>query len=676
MTGAILQGLTDLMNPSTLLLLILGVVSGLIIAVIPGIGSISMLGVVVPFTFTMEPSMAFAMIVGFLAVACTSDSIPAILLGVPGSASSQATILDGYAMSRKGEAARALGASFTASVLGGIFGALVLSLTIPVIRPFVLMFGAPEFLMLALWGISMVAVLSGNTPLKGLVVGGIGLLLGSLGQDPNMGYARWTFHNAYFLEGLSIAIIGLGIFALPELISLAIRRETISRVATKQSGLLKGQMEGVKDVFKHPGLVLRSSGLGTLIGAIPGIGSAVVDWLAYGLTVQTAKDKSNFGKGDVRGVIGVDGANNAVYGGSMIPTLAFGIPGSASMAFLLIVLWSHGVPTGSNLLTNVNNLSLVYFLVWGLAIANIIGALICFFASGVLVKITSVPYYYLFAMLVPVLFIGAYYNKNNIVDLYVLIALTLLGYAFKQFGWPRAPLFIGVVLSKSVEANLNISMSVFGYSWIQRPIVLIILGIIVVSLFFSVRSMMKRNKARSQVAAADSGDGAEAALTGNQLAAIRKYRLGSMLFTGLLLIIMIAAMAQALEWPKQAARLPLIVGSIVIALLIIQLVRDLRNQQQKAAGGVHFDLPPDVLDIPGAVLRRFLQSIAWIAGLLAGVLLIGLQIALPVFAFAYMKFAGKAKYRISIPLTIALAVVLYLFGDTAGIRWYTGLLLR
>ncbi|WP_102348821.1 tripartite tricarboxylate transporter permease [Bacillus sp. Marseille-P3661] len=675
MIEAALQGISDLLSWSAMGWLIIGVISGLFIAVIPGIGSVSMLSVLIPFTFAMDPMMAFALLIGFIAVGCTSDAIPAILLGIPGSASSQATIIDGYAMTRKGEAGRALGASFTASVLGGIFGAVILSLMIPVMRPFALMFGASEFLVMSLWGVSMIAVLSGSSPLKGLAVGGFGLLLGALGTDPNLGFARWTFSNSYFLEGISLTLVGIGIFAVPELISLAVRRTTVSEVPIKGS-LYRGQLQGAKDVIKNPGVFLRSSGLGTLIGAIPGIGSAVVDWLAYGLTVQTAKDKSKFGKGDVRGVIGVDGANNAVYGGSMIPTLAFGIPGSVSMAFLLIVMFAHGVQAGSGLITNPSSLSLVYFLIWGLAIANIIGALICFAGSGLFVKVTRIPYYYLFGLLVPFLFLASYYNKNSIYDLYMLIILSIFGYAFKQYGWPRAPLLVGIVLSRSVEANLSVSLSVFGMSWVYRPIVLVLWVVIIAGLYFSYKAL-KSSKLKPNTGATSNNEVApsvEKVESENKRNKFKLFIESGSAFTVLLLIILVSALIPALSWPALAARFPLVIGIFVLVVLVIQLINELKNSKKHQVG-MHFDLPPDDIGGRGETLRRSSIIFAWIIGLVILVYLLGLAISLPLFAFVYMLSVGKVSILRSLALTVCLTLIIVGFAHLAGIYWNTGLLL-
>lgn len=682
MLEAAIQGLGDLLQLQVLAFMVVGVLIALFIGIVPGMGSAAMFSILIPFTFAVEPMMAFALVAGFIAVGNTSDSIPAILMGIPGSSSSQATIIDGYAMTKNGEAARALGASFTASLLGGIFGVVVLSLAIPILRPLVLVFGAPEFLMLSVWGLSMVGILSGKSTFKGLAVGAIGLLLGSVGLDPNHGYPRWTLGSAYMLEGIPLALIGLSLFAVPELISLVVKRTRIASEAdnvAQDLGSLSGQLRGARDVLRYPGVFLRTSGLGVLVGAIPGIGSSVVDWLAYGLTVQTSKDKSRFGKGDVRSVIGIDGATNATTGGSLIPALAFGIPGGLASAFLLVVLGTHGVQVGSQMFTNTGNLSLVYFLIWGVAIANIVGSTLCFFGAGFFSRIALVPHYYIFAIFIPVICFAAYYTKNNYFFLYLLLAFGILGYVFKTLGWPRPPLLIGLVLSKPIEANLGISLNIFGMSWLFRPIVLVILVAIIAGLIFPILSNRKQRLAAAKAEGA-SKRGAFG-LPKPRLTMVGATDIG---FTLLLLGILAWGLIDTGRWPARATTFPIVTGITLVILLIGVLLTKLFSRSgheaaadtNMAAGSNIVDLPPDVLDTPGLVLRRSSVAFLWIAALVLGGILFGFAAALPSFTLVYLRGSARVGWIPSLITFGGVALGLYLFGEIAGIYWNTGLILR
>jgi len=227
-------------------------------------------------------------------------------------------------MAKNGEAARALSASFIASLLGGLLGALVLFASLPVLRPLVLSFSSPEFFILTLWGISMVGILSGNAPIKGILAGILGVLIATVGLDAKSGIERFSFNTPYFWEGIDLVLVALGIFGIPQVIDLAGRKGAIAKG--------RGYLQGISDCFQHWWLLLRTSIIGAWVGFLRGLGRSVADWFAYAHAVQTEKNRENFGKGDVRGVIASEGSNNAKEGGDYIPTLAFGIPGGTSTA--------------------------------------------------------------------------------------------------------------------------------------------------------------------------------------------------------------------------------------------------------------------------------------------------------------------------------------------------------
>ncbi|MDH5557032.1 MAG: tripartite tricarboxylate transporter permease, partial [Alphaproteobacteria bacterium] len=300
MLDAALQALSAMMELERLGYLFAGVIVGLLFGILPGVGGIAGMALLLPFTFGMDAYSAFAFLLGLGAVTSTGDTIPAVLFGVPGTSASQATVIDGHAMAKKGEAGRALSAAYTASLLGGLFGALLLALTIPVLRPVMLYIGSPELLASAVFGISMVAVLSGNAPLRGLAIAGFGIMLSMIGGDPQTGTQRWSLDTLYLYDGLPLLPLALGIFALPELCDLAIKRTSIASEA--KYDVKSGMLKGARDTLQNWWLVVRCGALGAAIGAIPGLGSAVVDWFAYGHAIRTEKGATRtFGSGDVRG---------------------------------------------------------------------------------------------------------------------------------------------------------------------------------------------------------------------------------------------------------------------------------------------------------------------------------------------------------------------------------------
>ena len=488
----VLQSLAVVLQPSHLLMLICGVVMGLSIGILPGLGGIVGMTILLPVIYGMDPHSAFGLLIGMVAVIPTSDTFPSVMMGIPGSSASQATIMDGYPLAKKGEAARALGAAFTASLIGGLFGALVLTLIIPIARPIVLAFGSPELFMLALLGMSMVGVLSGNKPIKGILAAGIGVMIGALGDAPAVPEYRYTFGIDYLMDGVPLVVVGLGLFAFPEIVDLLIKGRSISDVAT----LGKGWLDGVKDTLRHKFIVLRCSVIGVVVGFLPGLGGSVVDWIAYGHIIQTTRDRENFGKGDIRGVIAPESANNAKEGGGLIPTFLFGIPGSGSMAVFLGGLLILGIQPGPAMVTE--NIDLVYTAIWSLALANVFGAILSIALSKPITRLTVVPFSYLAPFMVLIITFACYQATRSWGDLIALLFMGVLGWVMKQYGWPRPAALIGYVLSENLETYLFISVQRYGFEWLTRTGVIVLAAIIIGSLamgvFFQAR---KSSKARA-----------------------------------------------------------------------------------------------------------------------------------------------------------------------------------
>jgi TctA family transporter len=487
-------------DPVRLGFLAFGVFLGLILGVIPGLGGLVGLSLLLPFTFNMDPFSALALMMGLASVTVTSDTIPAVLFGVPGTVGSAATILDGNPMAKKGEASRAFGAAFTASVIGGLIGAAILAVSVPILRPVMLFIGTPELLAICILGLSLVATLSGGAPLKGLAAGCIGLMVATIGEEAQTGEVRWAGDMLYLVEGLPIVPLALGLFAIPELASMAIDR---SSIASKSDGNFKaekkwGQLEGVKDVFKNWFLVVRCSAIGSTLGAVPGIGASVIDWIAYGHASRTEKGASEtFGKGDVRGVIASESSNNAKEGGALIPTVAFGVPGSASMTLLLGAFLIHGITPGPKMLTS--QLDITYTLVWSVALANILGAGICFVFANQLARIALIRSGILVPVVLAVTFIGAFQGSRDWGDIYALLIFGAIGWIMKQKGWPRPPLVLGFVLGGLVENYMFISVNRYGADWLLRPVVMIILAITIFGLLRPYISSYLANRKNAKV---------------------------------------------------------------------------------------------------------------------------------------------------------------------------------
>lgn len=481
MTGDLLQALLTLLSLDHLLYLLFGTLLGLTIGILPGLGGTAMLSLLLPFVFGKDPGPVLAMMVGLLAVNNTSDTFPAVLMGIPGSSSSQATTVDGFPLAKRGEAARALGAAFSASLIGGLFGAFVLTFAIHFARPIILGVGFGEQLMLIILALTMVGMLTGASALKGLATCGFGLLLGSMGSAPATGEYRLAFDTVYLSEGISIVIVGLAMFAVPEIVDILRRHVTISSTGSLGSGTLRGFAE----TLKHKWLVLRCSAIGTLLGALPGIGGPVITWIAYGHLVQTTKDRENLGKGDIRGVIAPESANNADNGGAMIPTLMFGIPSSASMAIFLGGLILIGVEPGIGMMER--HLDLTFVIIWSLALANVIGTAMCLLLAKPISRLTVVPFAMLAPFMIVIIYFAAYQATRSWFDLITLFVLGVLGVYMKRFGWSPPALLIGFVLSQRLDASVYQSIQVYGMSFLERGGVQIMLALIAVSIVVAAR---------------------------------------------------------------------------------------------------------------------------------------------------------------------------------------------
>src|SRR4051795_11668089 len=622
MAAAAGKAFVTLMEPHRLMYLMAGCIMGLVLGIIPGIGGLTGTAMLLPFTFNMDPYSAFAMLLGLGATTATGDPIPAILFGVPGGAASAATVLDGYPMAKRGEAGRALSAAYMSSLMGGIFGALLLAISIPILRPVMLFIGSPELLAFSILGISMVAVLSGNAPLRGVTVGCLGVMIAMIGTDPQTGTLRWTMDSLYLWDGLPLTPLLLGVFALPELCDLLIARVAIA-AKTDGASIYKGQWQGVKDCFNNWWLIMRCSWIGGGIGSIPGISASVVDWLAYGHALKTEKGASaTFGKGDVRGVIASESSNNAKEGGSLVPTIAFGVPGSASMAILLGAFLMHGLVPGPDMLTK--NLSITYSMVWSVALANILGAGMCYAFSPQFAKLSTLRYSLVLPAVLSIIYIGAFEATRQWGDLYSLLFFGLLGWIMKQFKWPRPPLILGVVLGDTIERYLFISVERYGISWIARPVVAILFTIAIIGL---VRPFMQDIRLHG---------GLKRMLTSFQAPRFHV----AQLFTMFMISVIAALVLTSLRWDFSAKIVPLVVGIVALTAAGLSLFNDMCRKPEEGAesladqaiheveqklGGpdqkMHMDLTSDTAHLPTSLIiqraARFFGYLLVFMGIMA-----------------------------------------------------------
>ncbi len=640
---AFIAGLIAVFQLPAFPLMLLGIAIGFIVGLLPGLGGATTLALMLPFVFDMPPVAAFAFLLGMHSVVATTGDITSVLFGVPGEGTAAATILDGHPMAKRGEAGRALGAALFSSLVGAVTGAFVLAASIPIITPLVLALGSPEFFMLALLGVSFIAALSGGSLPRGLIAGCAGLLLATIGLDPRTGTQRFAFDMPYLMNGISLVPVGIGLFAIPEIIDLAVRGTSISETNV---GKLGGVWEGVKDTFRHWGVTIRCSLLGTFIGIIPGLGGGVAQWIAYGHAVQSADDKSQFGKGDVRGVLGPGAANNSKEGGSLIPTLAFAVPGSLSMAILLGAFLILGLNPGPDMLTT--NLHITFSMVWVIVISNIITVLISLAFLNQLAKITMVRGALLIPFLLLLIYLGAFATNNHIGDMIMMVLFGLLGYIMVLFHWPRPPLVLGLVLSHLAENYLFISANIYGARMMVQPGVLIIAVLIVAAIVYPLYQNWRNKRERGQ-SQAPTPELAQA--TSDNPGSSVRFRFQpklvvSLLFAGFTGVFLWVGK----DWPFEARLFPWLVAIPAFMLALAEFGRDLTTASGEARGQILDFQFAEGID-PAVARPRMLNIISWILGILMAVWLVGVEITMTGMTFAYLKFQGRERWGITLILT-------------------------
>lgn len=492
MLDAAIQGLTGLLNFTTLMWMVTGVVVALMFGAMPGLGGTTFMALLVPITFAMSPQQAMALLIGGHSAIMFGGSISAILINTPGTGQNVATTFDGYPLTQQGRAGEALGASAAASSIGGAVGALVLVGLLPVLREVVLAFGPPEFFMMSLLGLVVLAAISKGSLLKGLIAATTGLLLSFVGMNIMTGELRSCYGILYLWDGISFIPVIIGLFAIAEAMDLAIKGGTIAKVADI-SKVGKGVGKGVRSVFKHWFLTLRCAALGTVIGIIPGMGGTIANVFAYTHAVSTSKHPEKFGTGIIEGVIAPEASNDAKDGGALVPTLAFGIPGSEAMAILLGAFLIHGLVPGPDMLTK--HLDLTFLMVFAIILGGIIGACLGLSVASRLALLTRVPVLILTPLILVIGSVGVFGADHRLGDVFIAFVFGFLGYGMKKFGYSRAPLVIALILGEIIERNFHLATRLYGpYFFLGRPITLGLMIALIFTLFapFLTRQMKKK----------------------------------------------------------------------------------------------------------------------------------------------------------------------------------------
>ncbi len=697
--GAALSALSTFAHLSTLLFLLLGVACGLLIGLLPGLGGTAAVALLLPFVFSLDLPVehGLPLLVGAVASVHHSDVISGILLGIPGSAAAAATVLDGHEMAKQGKAAHALSLAFLCSMAGGVLGAIGLTFTIPIARPLVLTFGSPEIFMLSVLGVSLTALVSNGAVLKGIVAAALGMLFGMVGSAPAVATYRFTFGSIFLNPGLGLGSVALGIFGIAEVSYLVASRRSVGGGVALQGRWL----DGARDFVRHWKLVLRGALVGIWAGILPGVGATAGAFMAYGQTVATAKDKSKFGKGDPRGLIGPESAGNACESGDLVPTLLFGVPGAAPAALLMGALLYYSIEPGPRLITD--HLDSTYSIVWSMALGSVIASLLCFPLAGPLAKLTSIPLHRLAPALIVIMMVGAFQATNSYGEMLVVFFFGVFGALMRRADFPRAPLLIGFVLSKPLERYYFLTENLYTpRQWMLRPYVLVMFAILLAPIVIAlVRIVRRRRKSDApagprQPATSDAGAGsahaggsggspvgtggaAPAGTGGAREAAValaeaapesavstephpaRADRYWSLGVTILAAAIIVMAFVMSLGYDadaRLAPRLVSVVGIGAVAILLTIEIRKVRAARRSATA------------VSAGSERRWIRSIivafAWVAVVPVLTLLLGFAITAVVFAVAFLWRVSRMKaYTIAI-YAVATVGLLYLLTTYAN----------
>ena len=477
---ALLSGFHALMDPQLLILLLAATIGGVIIGAMPGLNATTGAALLLPFTITMDPVPAIAILTTIYCAATFAGAITAILINTPGTSASATTCLDGYPLAQRGEAGRALGMATVASTFGGIISVICLMLAAPLMARMAYNFAPPEYFALTVFGISMLATIGDGTPMRNIIGGALGVLLATVGKDLLTTVERFTFGFNELSEGIGFVPVMIGIFGISELLVQADRLNTKHQLIQMKAIKLPSR-EDYRRVWRT---ILRSSGIGTFIGILPAEGATVASMIGYNEARRWSKNPEEFGKGSVEGIAGSEAANNSATGGAMVPTLALGIPGSPTAAVILAGLMVHGLQPGPTMFTEQANFA--YTIFWAMLLVNVTFIFVGLFGAKLFARVTFVPVQILWPIVFAFSIIGAYALDQAMLDVYIALASGVVGFFMRRFGFSVVPLAIGLILGGMLEKRLGQSLIMLDDQWwlmFTRPLTLLFFVLTVLALF-------------------------------------------------------------------------------------------------------------------------------------------------------------------------------------------------
>ncbi len=484
---AVIQGFSLLIDPFNILLIFIAVLIGVCVGALPGLSSPMAIALLLPFSLSLRPIPAIAMMASLYCAGTFGGSITAILINAPGAPPAVATAFDGYPMAKRGEAGRALGLAAVSSVIGGVFSLLVFLVSAPLLAKIALKFRPQEYFALAVFALSMLASISGKSSIRNLIAGGVGVLLGTVGVHITTGVERFTFNSPELMEGINFIPVLIGLFAMGELLN---QSQTLDKVLERITAVVV-KLPKVNELLQLKGTIFRSSCIGTFIGILPAEGATVAALMGYNEAKRFSKNKEEFGKGSPEGIVGPEAANNAATGGAMVPTLSLGIPGSATTALILAALIMHGFRPGPYLVRETPHI--VYAIFGAMLLANFMFLIIGLAGAKIFSRITLIPRQFLWPAVFVFSMVGSYAFASSIFDVWTMLVSGIIGFLMARHGFGPAPLVMGLILGKQVEENLSRAMIIYDNNWFrffESPIVIMFFVLTVLSLFWPLISKL------------------------------------------------------------------------------------------------------------------------------------------------------------------------------------------
>lgn len=681
-----MEALSYLLHLEGILIILGGTILGIIFGALPGFSPITGMALLLPFTFTMEPMTAMILFSSLMGSAHFGGSVSAILLNTPGTTPNACTCLDGFPMAQKGNAAKAISISATSSAIGCTIGLILLLISIPIIRPFLLAFKIVDFFWLIIFGLVTIAFASKGNLLKGLAGGGIGILFAFVGYSDLFAIERYTLGSYYLWDGLKLVPFVVGVFAISEIVVYASKGGRIAHDSVKKddsSDWGKRVKEGINEVLKRPFQVLRGSLIGSVIGAIPGVGGSAANFISYTVAMQASKHPEEYGKGSAEGLIASETANDAKNGPALLPTVAFGIPGSPDTAILLAALIVHGLQPGPLLLRD--DLPIVMMLILGIFISQMISSGTGIFIAPVLAKITFIRVHFLAPFVLIFCALGAFSLRGYIWDALAAVLLGIIGYSFKRFNFPVITIVIGFILGGMAERYFHTSLMISRGSYtifFTSPISIVLITIMVLMLAIPfVRGWISNLKAKKS--------GVEIAVekkNKEKRQRVNAFKNTSFYFTLILTILVLLIIIETMGYREEARLFPLIISIPTFVMLSLLLIGEFYPSiMSKLDVGLEtlLNIDEDQSEIPKEIKRErerkqrlssrlALKIIMWMVGFGASLFALGFSVTIPGFIFTFIIFEGKEKLRKALPITIIGSILLFVAIGYLDMRLWPG----